>query len=211
MSLKEFFKALVPSRLVRYNKLKKINKRYNSNGKIQSVEVDEQAQLDCTTEIAREVRIGSHARIGRHTYVQVGTEILSAEIGAFCSIGTSCHIGMYEHPIDNVSTSSRLYLKMLDAKDFYTDIPQPAVIGNDVWIGSNSTILGGVRIGDGAVIGAGAVVTKDVPPYAVVGGVPAKIIKYRFSPEKIEKLLQDKWWEWDDSAIKQNREYFMDK
>lgn len=211
MSLKEFFKALVPSRFVRYNKLKKINKRYNSKGKIQSVEVDEQARLDCTTEIARDVRIGAHACIGKHTYVQVGTEILSAKIGAFCSIGTNCHIGMYEHPIDNVSTSSRLYLQMLDGKAFYTDIPEPAVIGNDVWIGSNSTVLGGVHIGDGAVIGAGAVVTKDVPPYAVVGGVPAKIIKYRFSPEKIEKLLQDKWWEWDDNAIKQNSEYFMDK
>ena len=68
-------------------------------------------------------------------------------------------------------------MKMLDAKDFYTDIPQPAVIGNDVWIGSNSTILGGVRIGDGAVIGAGAVVTKDVPPYSIVAGNPARVVK----------------------------------
>lgn len=71
------------------------------------------------------------------------------------------------------------------------------VIGNDVWIGANATILSGVNIGDGAVIAAGAVVVSNVPPYAIAGGVPARIIKYRFSPEIIEALLRIRWWDWD--------------
>lgn len=78
------------------------------------------------------------------------------------------------------------------------------VIGNDVWIGFNATILSGVTIGDGAVIGACAVVSKDVPPYAIVGGVPAKVIKYRFDEATIKKFLKVKWWDWDEKKIKRN-------
>ncbi|MCR5350110.1 MAG: CatB-related O-acetyltransferase [Acholeplasmatales bacterium] len=80
-------------------------------------------------------------------------------------------------------------------------------IGNDVWIGDDSMILSGVTIGDGAVIAARSVVTKDVPPYAIVGGVPAKVIRYRFTPEQIEKLEKIAWWNWDDEKVSKN----MDK
>lgn len=83
------------------------------------------------------------------------------------------------------------------------------VIGNDVWIGCNALILTDVKIGDGAVIAAGAVVVEDVPPYAIVGGVPAKLIKYRFNEEKIKTLLQTKWWNWDISEIKKNINYLQ--
>lgn len=78
------------------------------------------------------------------------------------------------------------------------------VVGNDVWIGRNSIILSGVSIGDGAVIAAGSVVAKNVEPYAIVGGVPAEIIKYRFSKEQIEKLLKIKWWDWEVGKIRRN-------
>lgn len=84
------------------------------------------------------------------------------------------------------------------------------IIGNDVWIGANAIILQGVTIGDGAIIAAGAVVTKDVPPYAIVGGVPAKVIKYRFSDEVILKLLQIKWWDKPEEWIIQKLEKFTD-
>ncbi|MGL9729055.1 virginiamycin A acetyltransferase [Enterococcus sp. DIV0756] len=77
------------------------------------------------------------------------------------------------------------------------------IIGNDVWIGYEATILSGVTIGDGAIIGAKAVVTKDVPAYSVVGGVPAKKIKHRFDSETIQKLQQLKWWDWPDEKIRQ--------
>jgi acetyltransferase-like isoleucine patch superfamily enzyme len=82
-------------------------------------------------------------------------------------------------------------------------------IGSDCWIGERTIIMSGVTIGDGAVVGAGAVVTKDVPPFAIVGGVPAKIIKYRFSAEKIAFLLKEKWWDWDDEKIKQNKDFIL--
>lgn len=81
-------------------------------------------------------------------------------------------------------------------------------IGNDVWIGANAILLPGVKIGDGAIIGAGAVVTRDVEPYAVVGGVPAKVIKYRYSKELVKSFLQIKWWDWPISKIEENIELF---
>lgn len=81
-------------------------------------------------------------------------------------------------------------------------------IGNDVWIGANATILSGVEIGDGAVIAAGAVVTESVPPYAIAGGVPARVIKYRFPAETIEHLLRIRWWDWPADRISQDMEWF---
>jgi acetyltransferase-like isoleucine patch superfamily enzyme len=81
-------------------------------------------------------------------------------------------------------------------------------IGNDVWIGANATILSGVTIGDGAVVAAGAVVTDSVPPYAIVGGVPARVIKYRFDAGVIESLLRIAWWEWSPQCIQENMECF---
>ena len=169
------------------------------------------AKLTPTSEIAPDVFIGDYVSMGYHSYVQKENEILSANIGNFCSIGTNCHIGMFEHPIYHMSTSSRLYLKVPDAGDFYNDIPNPVNIGHDVWVGSNSTVLGGVTIGNGAVVGDGAVVNKDVPPYAVVVGVPAKIIKYRFDDEKIASLEQMQWWNMSDDELRQKRDFFKNK
>lgn len=83
-------------------------------------------------------------------------------------------------------------------------------VGNDVWIASDVLIVGGIKIGDGAVVASGSVVTNDVPPYAIVGGVPAKVIKYRFEPQKIEKLCDMKWWKKDTEWIKQNISRFDD-
>ena len=93
-----------------------------------------------------------------------------------------------------------------DEKDTFSK--GTVVIGNDVWIGARATILSGVTVGDGAVIGAGALVAKDVPPYAIVGGVPARLIKYRFSSEIINELLEIKWWDWDSKKLTQNIDDF---
>ncbi len=212
MKVKVFFKCLLPSRLVRERQLTLIRRALFHNGMdgalIQSVRVSPRAALDRTTEISDGVFIGDGVRIGRHSYIHSGSEVLSAVIGNFCSIGTDVRIGMFEHPTGNISTSSRLYLRLLRDEDFYSDIPKPAVIGSDVWIGSGATVLGGVRVGDGAIVGAGAVVTKDVPPYAIVGGVPARIIRYRFREDKIERLLRLQWWNWSDDKICRNRRFF---
>lgn len=139
--------------------------------------------------------------IGDYSYVGGGSRIQYAEIGKFCSIGPEVRIGLGKHPIHLKSTYPGFYAK--DAT-FYGVTPEyenyepeyeQVSIGNDVWIGCRAMILDGVKVGDGAVIAAGAVVTKDVPPYAIVGGVPAKIIKYRFEASRIQELLKSKWWD----------------
>jgi len=215
MSMREVISCLVPTGIKRAVRLHCIRKklfgrdsgRYGKH--IQSTAVSVSAKIDREAEIMDGVFIGDGVSVGGHTYIQSGSRVLSARIGRYCSIGTNCHIGMFEHPIGNISTSSRLYLRVLDAGDFYSDIPPAAIIGNDVWIGSGATVRGGVTVGNGAVIGAGAVVTKDIPPYAVAAGVPARVVKYRFSEEKIRELTETAWWDWDDETVRKNRELFF--
>jgi acetyltransferase-like isoleucine patch superfamily enzyme len=134
------------------------------------------------------------------------------EIGAFTSIGKNLTISPGNHPIETVSTHPFFYLSefKLSHEDHIEIVAKndPVKIGHDVWIGMNVTILTGVVIGHGAVIAAGAVVTKYVPPYAVVGGVPARIIKYRFDEKTIESMLKIAWWQWKDKEIEDAVPYF---
>ncbi len=144
-------------------------------------------------------------KVGRCTYVGDNISVGSpeSEIGSFCSLAGNIAIGPGDHPLNYLSTSSFFYVESLGWNKGYQEVYlTPNKIGNDVWIGHGVFIRGGVNIGDGAVIAAGAVVVKDVPPYAVVGGVPAKIIKYRFNEEMIKDLLELQWWNLDDDTIK---------
>lgn len=172
-------------------------------------------------------------KIGKYTY---GYEELleyyplAESIGRFCSINGTARI-WNNHSLDAITTSPILDYPGFYDWNFYPERQElvkkygkhkdnhpyenseirdnkPIVIGNDVWIGANAVILPGVNIGDGAVIAAGAVVTKDVEPYAIVGGVPAKLIRYRFSNDIIKKLLQIKWWNWTEEEIDNNIELF---
>lgn len=134
-------------------------------------------------------------------------------IGKFCSIGEGCTlVTNMEHKYEFNSTFPfGAYLNEFKVNEDTGISKGDIVIGNDVWIGSDVKILSGVTVGDGAVIGANALVTKDVPPYTIVGGVPAKFIKNRFEKEKIDKLLEMKWWDWSDEEIYKAIPYISSK
>lgn len=139
------------------------------------------------------VHIGDHSYIGNFSQLNAikGTTI---NIGKFCSIASRVTILTANHDYKNVSTYP--FDRNPKISEYQCRISNNVDIGNDVWIGINAIILPGVTINDGAIIAAGAIVTKDVPPYAIVGGAPAKIIKYRFEQSTIDKLLYIKWWDY---------------
>ena len=147
--------------------------------------------------------------IGDHTYGKptvLEPHLAKLIIGKFCSIAGSVCIVLGNHRVDTVSTYPFLTLKKYwPSPDFSNESDHhtkgDVVIGNDVWIAQGTTILSGITIGDGAVIAANSVVTKNIPPYAIVAGNPARIIRYRFDEATIKKLLEIRWWDFDDEKI----------
>lgn len=150
--------------------------------------------------------------LGDFSYVGANTIISSTTIGKFCSIGMNVQIGLAKHPIDFVSTHPAFYSNNKEFPTFadkmYFHEYENIIIENDVWIGNNVIILGNIKVGNGSIISTGSVVTKDVLPYSIVGGVPAKFIKYRFDEEKIEKLLNFQWWNKNPIWLKANFKRF---
>lgn len=170
------------------------------------------------SKIHKKASIGNGAQIvnctiDRYTYIY-GSSVVFADVGAFCSIAAGTTIGGGMHPTDWVSTSPVFYrggnvLKTNFSQNKFEEFAH-TTIGNDVWIGSKCLIKGGVTIGDGAIIGMGSVVTKDVPPYEIWAGNPAKCIRKRFDDETIAKLLKLQWWTWDEKKLAQYGDTFRD-
>jgi acetyltransferase-like isoleucine patch superfamily enzyme len=157
-----------------------------------------------------------HVTVGRHTYGGAARNLVrpSAEapiaIGAFCSIGPDVLIfGQADHPTHLASTFPLRTLLLRPEGGNVDSVTRGGVsIGNDVWVGARAIILSGVTVGDGAVIGAGAVVTRSVPPYAIVAGNPARLLRYRFDEATIAALLEVRWWDWPDQRIAEMEEAF---
>lgn len=162
---------------------------------IDTDQVHPEAFLGKGVRLAKEVSIGNDVSINDYSYVGKYSTIGSALIGKYCSIGPYCNIGPDSHPISWISSSPLFYKNYSLQRDSgYLEPKERPIIGNDVWIGSHVIILKGVTIGDGAVLAAGSVVTKNVEPYSIVGGVPAKHLKFRFEREQIEKIIEKDIW-----------------
>ncbi|HEV2295337.1 MAG TPA: CatB-related O-acetyltransferase [Tepidisphaeraceae bacterium] len=175
------------------------------------------ADTKCHFELPNRVEYDSillNVRMGRHSYCAADCQLFHCDIGRFCSIGSGVLIGLGIHPTHWVSTFPGFYSANKHTANFRVDgavVEYGATtIGNDVWIGARAIIPGNITVGDGAVIAAGAVVTKDVPPYAIVGGVPARVIRFRFSDEVVQRLRELRWWDWDDGKIQRLSAYFHD-
>jgi len=167
----------------------------------------EDSFFDNNVNIQRNALIYS-TKIGKYTYTGRNFVAWHSKIGSFCSISWNVSVGGANHDYSKVTTHAFLYVKQFgflkDDEKGYDRFSEECTIGNDVWLGANVVICRGVKIGDGAVVAAGAVVTKDVPPYSIVGGVPAKIIKKRFNDELTKRLLEIQWWNFPDDVIRAN-------
>lgn len=178
------------------------------------------ARMDSEAEFAGNASLGAGAsvfgcRVGRWTYFGEHSLAIHSDIGAFCSVAPHAVIGGGRHPTGGHVTTSPLFYSTIHNPwgDFPgsmrrdDELPRTRV-GNDVWIGYSAVVLPGVTVGDGAIIGAGAVVTRDVEPYAIVAGVPARTLRSRFEPGDVQWLLGRKWWNWPDARLRGLRPRF---
>ena len=172
------------------------------------------ALLNSTIHPTSKVEPGSQAvnvQMDKHSFCGYNCDLNNVSIGSFCSIANGVIIGGGMHPIEWVSTSPVFYEGRDSVKAKFSEhkrtAPLQSVVGHDVWIGQNVMVKQGVTIGTGAVVGMGSIVTKDVPPYAIVAGNPARVIRMRFNEDLAERLLASKWWTMDEKKLAELGQY----
>lgn len=185
-----------------YKKIYMYIKNHSKNVKIKTPYISKDVKLGKNVIIGKNCRISNGCTIGDNTYINYNTVIdAKVKIGKFCSIAPNVYIAPGNHTYSYLTTHPILYDKFWQKRlnipiSNIQDKKKETVIGNDVWIGVNATILEGIKIGNGAIVGAGSVVTKDVEDFAIVVGNPAKKIKYRFEEEEIKELKKlEPWWD----------------
>jgi hypothetical protein len=148
--------------------------------------------------------------MGDYSYIVNDSSMIYSEVGRFCSIAAQTRINPGNHPLERVALHHFTYRSKSyqlgpedDHEFFQWRRDHKVVIGNDVWIGHGAIVLPGVTIGTGAAIGAGAVVSRDIPDFAIAVGVPAKVIRYRFSEDIQQQLLELAWWDWSREQLAQ--------
>lgn len=183
--------------------------------KILKIGLNPPALRKCTIDKKSKVCSGSElteVKMGKYSYIGNKCFVVKTSIGNFCSIADKCCIGGANHPIDRVSSSPVFHegknILKTNFSNFKKITTPQTIIGNDVWIGMGCYIKAGVKIGDGAVLGMGSVLTKDIPPYEIWAGNPAKKIRDRFEKDIVEKLSNIQWWNYDDMTIKEKANLF---
>jgi acetyltransferase-like isoleucine patch superfamily enzyme len=181
------------------------------------VTIDGGVRLDSHTSLEKAVAIGRNSslfgvQVGRHSYFGEGVLAINAAIGSFCSIAPRVIIGGGTHPTRDWVSTSPLFYSPRAQGDFATapdfDENPETQIGHDVWMGYGAIVLPGVKVGTGAIVAAGAVVSRDVPPYDIVAGVPARTTRSRFTREEVAWLLATEWWAWDEATLRELRPHF---
>jgi len=163
------------------------------------------------TRLSRGCIVNGDVSIGRGTNLEPNVELIgNIQFGRYCAVARHNIFQESNHETEQLSVQMRLYRNLLDSH-LQTVSKGPITVGNDVWFGARSIILSGVTVGDGAVVAAGSVVTDDVEPYAVVAGVPARRVKWRFPEPVRERLLELAWWEWEPERIRAHRPFFEQK
>ncbi len=186
-------------RYIIHKTLKKLRGRAVRNSK-----VHKSAKIESGTDFI-------NSEMGRNSFCGYDCQIINTTIGSFCSLADRIVIGGARHPMEWASTSPAFYAGKDSISVKYStyerDEDKRTTIGHDVWIGTGAIIMQGVQVGTGAVIGAGAIVTRDVPPYAIVGGNPARLIRMRFDDNIVQGLLASQWWRQPDAVIRKAAEY----
>lgn len=183
------------------------------NIKLGNSNIDKEVIISEGTKFLGKVYCNGNVKIGRYTSINgpntfILSKIYPIEIGSFCSIAPGVRIQEYYHEYRRI-TSYYINKHIFNKKENEDIFSKGKIlIEDDVWIGANVVILSGIKVGRGSIIGAGSIVTKDIPAYSIVGGNPAKIIRKRFTEEIIIKLEKIEWWNWDIEKIKKNKDFF---